>query len=75
MGLYTMRFPKQFVGGVLVGPAFGIVSGAALVEGEKEVNYTKLASVGTILAIVGVATARAASPWRLHGRAHPDHSQ
>jgi hypothetical protein len=70
-----MRFPKQFLGGVLVGLAFGILLGAALVEGKKEVNYTKLAGVGAILAIVGVATARAASPWRLHGQAHPDHSR
>jgi hypothetical protein len=70
-----MRFPKQFLGGVLVGLAFGILCGAALVEGKKEVNYTQLAGVGTILAIVGVATARAASPWRLHGRAHPDQSR
>ena len=29
-----MRFPKQFLGGVLVGLAFGILIGAALVEGN-----------------------------------------
>ena len=61
-GSYTMRFPKQFFGGVLVGLAFGILLGAALVEGEKEVNYSKLAGVGTLLAIAGVAIARAGSP-------------
>jgi hypothetical protein len=70
-----MRFPKQFVGGVLVGLAFGILWGTAMVEGKKEVNYTQLAGVGAILAIVGVATARAASPWRLHGRPHPDQTR
>ena len=57
-----MRFPKQFVGGVLVGLAFGILLGAALVEREKEVNYPKLAGVGALLAIGGVAIARAGSP-------------
>lgn len=62
-----MTFPKQFFGGVLLGLAFGILLGAALVERQKEVNYTKLAGVGILLAITGVATARAASPWRLHG--------
>jgi hypothetical protein len=60
-----MRFPKQFLGGVLVGLAFGILSGAALADGKK-VNYTSIAGVGSILAIVGVATARAGSPGRLH---------
>jgi hypothetical protein len=57
-----MRFPKQFFGGVLVGLAFGILLGAALAEREKEVNYTKLAGVGILLTITGVATARAGSP-------------
>jgi hypothetical protein len=70
-GSYTMRFPKQFFGGVLVGLAFGILLGAALVEGKKDVNYSQLGGVGAILAIVGVATARAGSPWRLHGGDSP----
>jgi hypothetical protein len=70
-----MRFPKQFLGGVLVGLAFGILCGAALVEGETKVNYTKLAGVGILLAIVGVATARAGSPWRLYGRSHSNHGR
>jgi hypothetical protein len=61
-GSYTLRFPKQFVGGVLAGLAFGILQGAALVEGAKEVNYSKLAGVGMLLAIAGVAIARAGSP-------------
>jgi hypothetical protein len=53
---------KQFIGGILVGLAFGILIGAALVEGEKEVNYTRLAGVGALLAIAGVGIARAGSP-------------
>jgi hypothetical protein len=48
----------QFAGGILVGLAFGILLGAYMVEGEKEVNYTKLAGIGAILAVVGVAIAR-----------------
>jgi hypothetical protein len=56
-----MRFPKQFFGGILVGLAFGILLGAALVEGKKEVNYTSIAGVGSLLAIAGVAMARAGS--------------
>jgi hypothetical protein len=57
-----MRFPKQFLGGILVGLAFGILIGAALVEREKEVNHTKLAGIGALLAIAGVTIARAGSP-------------
>jgi hypothetical protein len=48
----------QFLGGILVGLAFGMPLGAYLVEGEKEPNYTKLAGIGAILAVAGVATAR-----------------
>lgn len=70
-----MSFPKQFLGGFLVGLAFGILLGAALADGKKEVNYTSIAGVGSILAIVGVTTARASSPWRLHGPARPDDSR
>jgi hypothetical protein len=61
-GSFTMKFPKQFFGGVLVGLAFGILFGAALVEGKKEVNYTSMAGVGSLLAIAGVAMARAGAP-------------
>jgi hypothetical protein len=57
-----MRFPKQFVGGVLFGLAFGIMLGAALAEGKMEVNDTSLAGVGSLLAVAGVAMARAGSP-------------
>jgi hypothetical protein len=57
-----MRFPKQFVGGVLAGLAFGILIGAALVEGKKEVNYTMIAGMGSIMALAGVAIARGRSP-------------
>jgi hypothetical protein len=59
---FIMRFPKQFVGGVLVGLAFGILIRAALVEGKKEVNYTSIAGVGSMLAIAGVLIARGRSP-------------
>ena len=57
-----MRFPKQFVGGVLAGLAFGILIGAALAEGKKEVNYTSIAGVGSMLALAGVLIARGRSP-------------
>ena len=57
-----MRFPKQFVGGVLFGLAFGMLIGAALAEGKKEVNYTSIAGVGSMLAIAGVLIARGRSP-------------
>ena len=57
-----MKFPNQFVGGALVGLAFGILLGAAVVEGKKEVQYSQLGGVGAILAIAGMATARAGSP-------------
>jgi hypothetical protein len=57
-----MRFPKQFVGGVLFGVAFGNLLGAALAEGKKNVNYTSIAGVGSLLAIAGVAMARAGAP-------------
>jgi hypothetical protein len=56
-----MKFPKQFLGGILFGLAFGIILGAALAEGKKEVNYTSMAGVGIILVIAGVAMARAGS--------------
>jgi hypothetical protein len=53
-----MRSPKQFIGGVLVGLAFGILLGAALVEEKKEINYTSMAGVGMLLAMAGVMMAR-----------------
>jgi hypothetical protein len=56
-----MRFAKVFIGGIFVGLAFGMLIGAALAEGEQHVSYTKIAGVGTILAIIGVATARMAA--------------
>ena len=61
-GSYTMRFPKQFFGGVLFGLALGIIIGTYLAEGKKEVNYTSMAGVGMILAVAGVSMARAGSP-------------
>jgi hypothetical protein len=60
-GSFKMKFPRQFVGGILFGLAFGMFIGAALAEGKKEVNYTSMAGVGIILVITGVATARAGS--------------
>ena len=66
-----MTFPKQFIGGIMFGLAFGMMIGAYLAEGKKEVNYTSMAGVGIMLVVVGVATARAASPWRLHGGESP----
>jgi hypothetical protein len=57
-----VRFPKQFFGGILVGLAFGLLLGAALAEGKKEVNYTSMAGVGSLWALAGVAIARAGSP-------------
>jgi F0F1-type ATP synthase assembly protein I len=60
---HTMRISKQFFGGVLVGLAIGMLLGAALVEGQKKVNYTKIAGVGVILVtIAGVVIARAGPP-------------
>jgi hypothetical protein len=57
-----MRFSKQFLGGILVGLAFGMPLGAAWAERSNAVNYTAMAGVGIILAIVGVAAARQGSP-------------
>jgi hypothetical protein len=57
-----MRFTKQFFGGILVGLAFGILLGAALAEGKKEVNYTSMAGVGSLLVLAGGLMARAGSP-------------
>jgi hypothetical protein len=57
-----MSFPKQFVGGILFGLAFGILIGAALAEGKKEVNYTSMAGVGSMLALAGVLIARGRPP-------------
>ena len=56
-----MTFPKQFVGGSLFGLALGMIIGAGLAEGKKEVNYTSMAGVGVILAIAGVSMARTGS--------------
>ena len=57
-----MRFARVFIGGIFVGLAFGMLWGAGLSEGVQNVNYTRLAGVGTILAIIGVATARKGLP-------------
>jgi hypothetical protein len=57
-----MKFPRQFVGGIVFGLAFGILIGAALAEGKKEVNYTSIAGVGSLLALAGVLIARGRSP-------------
>jgi hypothetical protein len=57
-----MRFARVFIGGIFVGLALGMLLGASLAAGEQNVNSTKFAGVGIILAIIGVATARTASP-------------
>jgi hypothetical protein len=57
-----MSFPKSFFGGVLFGLAFGMMIGAYLAEGKQTVNYTSMAGVGSLLALAGVAIARAGSP-------------
>jgi hypothetical protein len=57
-----MKFPKQFFGGIMFGLAFGLIFGAALADGKKEVNYTSIAGVGSLLAIGGVLMARGGSP-------------
>jgi hypothetical protein len=57
-----MRFPRQFFGGVLFGLAFGMLIGAYSAEGKKEVNYTSMAGVGSLLALAGVMIARGSSP-------------
>ena len=44
------------------GLAFGMLIGAALAEGKKEVNYTSIAGVGSMLALAGVLIARGRSP-------------
>jgi hypothetical protein len=61
-GSFTMRFTKQFFGGILVGLALGTFIGAALVEGKKDVNYTTLAGVGSLLVVTGVAIGQARAP-------------
>src|SRR3954463_3427201 len=60
-GSYTMRFPRQFFGGVLVGLAFGMLLGGALVDRQKKFNSTSMAGVGAMLALAGVAIARSGS--------------
>jgi hypothetical protein len=57
-----MKFPRQFIGGVVFGLAFGLLLGAALGEGQKKVNYTSIAGVGSLLALAGVLIARERSP-------------
>jgi hypothetical protein len=57
-----MKFPKQFFGGVLFGLAFGMLIGAYLADGKKEVNYTSMAGVGSLLALAGALIARGGSP-------------
>jgi hypothetical protein len=53
---------KQFFGGILVGLAIGTLIGAALAEGKKEVNYTSMAGVGSLVALAGGLIARGTSP-------------
>lgn len=60
-GLYVMWFSRLFYAGVLIGLAFGMVIGAALADGKKDVNYTAIAGVGTILAIIAGVTIRSGS--------------
>jgi hypothetical protein len=57
-----MKFTKQFFGGTFFGLAFGMMIGAYLAEGRKEVNYTSMAGVGSILVVAGAMMARAGSP-------------
>jgi len=61
-GPYIMSFPRQFFGGILVGLGLGMLIGAALAEGQQQVNYTSMAGVGSLLAVAGVAMARWGSP-------------
>jgi hypothetical protein len=61
-GSCSMRFTRQFFGGIVVGLALGMFLGAALAEGKKEVNYTSMAGVGGLLIVAGVAMARSGSP-------------
>jgi hypothetical protein len=49
---------NQFLGGMLVGAAFGIMVGAAIGPGSPEKVTTSTAGFCTILAIAGVAMAR-----------------
>jgi hypothetical protein len=51
---------KQFFGGVLVGVVFGMLIGAALVEGIDS-DIIKRAGVGAILAFAGVLIVRQGS--------------
>jgi hypothetical protein len=48
---------SQFVGGMLVGVAFGMLIGVAIVQGFNT-DVTKFAGVGAILAFLGVVMAR-----------------
>jgi hypothetical protein len=56
-----VKFTRQFFGGVLFGLAFGLMLGAALAYGKKQVNYTSIAGVGILLVIAGAAMARSGS--------------
>lgn len=60
-GAFAMGLSRPFFGGILVGLAFGVLLGAGLSAGKKDVNYTPMAGVGVLLAIVGVSMARAGS--------------
>jgi hypothetical protein len=56
-----MKFTRQFVGGVLIGLAFGLLFGAWLAEGKTKVNYTSIAGVGSILVMIGAVSLRPGS--------------
>lgn len=53
-----MRFTRQFFGGVMIGLALGLMLGAAVADGRKEVNYTSIAGVGILLIIPGAVMLR-----------------
>ena len=57
-----MKLTLQFFGGILVGLAFGMLIGAAIAEKQKVVNYSSMAGVGVMLAIVGMVAAQRGSP-------------
>ena len=60
IGGFRLARSRPVVAGILFGLAFGMFLGAALAE-NKRANSTSMAGVGVILAVTGVAAARAGS--------------